>query len=159
MQRNIFNDILILAKDVENYHNLNHSNTTPIYVEGSKYYSLFEPLVTVNKIAGGDYLITFNDWHGFEREIHVKKDKFDLKTLKKQVDELAHIINNNTAFMNIIDDLPPPEFCHVSFKEWEEFKNKSRDWKDRQIVVCRTHSTVYISEPLPLWGVHRVNFD
>jgi len=136
MQRNIFNDILILAKDVENYHKLNCINKIPIYVEESKYYSLFEPLVTVNKISGGDYLITYNDWHGFERKIHVKKDKFDSKTLKKQVDELAHIINNNTAFMNIIDDLPPPEFCHVTFKEWEEFKNKGRDWKDRRIVVC-----------------------
>jgi len=80
MQRNIFNDILILAKDVKNYHKLNRINTTPIYVEGSKYYSLFEPLVTVNKISGGNYLITYNDWHGFEREIHVKKDKFDSKT-------------------------------------------------------------------------------
>jgi len=30
MQRNVFNDILILAKDVENYHNLNRLNTTPI---------------------------------------------------------------------------------------------------------------------------------
>jgi len=159
MQRNIFNDILILAKDVENYHNLNHSNNVPIYVEGSKYYSLFEPLVTVNKIASGDYLITYNDWHGWEPEIHVKKDKFDSKTLKKQVDQLAHIINNNTAFMNIIDDLPLPEFHHVSFKEWEEFKTKGRDWNDWRVVVCQTRSTVYISEPLPLWGVHKVNFD
>jgi len=159
MLRNIFNDILILSKDVKNYHKLNRANKVPIYVEGSKYYSLFELLVTMNKIAGGDYLITFNDWHGFEREIHVKKDKFDSKTLKKQVDQLAHIINNNTAFMNIIDDLPPPEFCHVSFKEWEEFKNKGRDWKDRRIVVCQTRSTVYISEPLPLWGVQKINFD
>jgi len=158
MQRNIFNDILILAKDVKNYHELNRANKVPIHIKGSKYYSLFEPLVTVNKI-GCDYILTYNDWHGFEREIHVKKDKFDSKTLKKQVDELAHIINNNTAFMNIIDDLPPPEFCHVSFKEWEEFKNKGRDWKDRRIVVCRTRTTVYISELLPLWGVHKINFD
>jgi len=79
--------------------------------------------------------------------------------LKRQVDELVHIINNNTAFMSVIDDLSPPEFCHVSFKEWEEFKNKGQDWKDRQIVVCRTRTTVYISEPLPLWGVHKINFD
>jgi len=113
----------------------------------------------VNKITGGNYLITYNDWHGWEREIHVKKDKFNSKTLKKQVDQLAHIINNNTAFMNIIDDLPPPEFHHVSFAEWEEFKTKGRDWNDWHIVVCQTRSTVYISEPLPLWGVHKVNFD
>jgi len=159
MQRNVFNDIMILAKDVENYHNLNCLNTMPIYVEGSKYYSLFEPLVTVMKLIGGDYLITYNDWHGFEREIHVKKDKFDSKALKKQVDQLVHIINNNTVFMNIIDDLPAPEFHYVSFAEWEEFKTKGRDWKDRRIIVCQTHSTIYVSEPMLLWGVHKVNFD
>jgi len=159
MQRNIFNDILIVAKDVENYHELNRANKVPIYIEGSKYYSLFEPLVTANKIANGDYVITYNDWHGYEREIHVKKDKFDSQTLIKQVGELAKIINNNTAFMNVIDDLPQPEFCQVSLKEWEDFKNKGRDWNDRRIVVCKTPTTVYVSEPMPLWGVHKVNFD
>jgi len=72
MQRNIFNDIMILAKDVENYHNLNCLNTSPIYVKGSRYYSLFEQLVSVTKLIGGDYSITYNhivDWQGWEQEI------------------------------------------------------------------------------------------
>jgi len=138
MQRNIFNDIMILAKDVKNYHNLNRLNTTPIYVKGSKYYSLFEPLVSVTKLIGGDYLITYNDWQGWEQEILVKKDKFDLQTLKKQANQLAHIINSNTVFMNVIDDLPPPEFYHVPFAEWEKFKTEGRKWHDRCIVVCQT---------------------
>jgi len=159
MERNIFNDILVLAKDVKNYHNLNHANTIPIYIEGSRYYSLFEPLVSVTKLIGGNYLITYNDWHGWEQEIHVKKDKFDSQTLKKQVNQLAHIINSNTVFMNIIDDLPQPEFHHVSFEEWGKFKTAGRKWEDHRIVVCQTRSTIYVSEPLPLWGVRKVNFD
>jgi len=57
---------MILAKDVENYHNLNILNTSPIYVKGSKYYSLFEPLVSITKLIGGDYSITYNDWQGWE---------------------------------------------------------------------------------------------
>jgi len=48
----------VIAKEVENYHNLNRENTIPIYAEGSKYYSLFEPLVNLMKIDCGDYLIT-----------------------------------------------------------------------------------------------------
>jgi len=107
MEQNIFNDILILAKDVENYHNLNCINTVPIYIKGSRYYSLFEPLVSMTKLIGGNYLITYG-LHGLEQEIHVKKDKFDSQTLKKQASQLAHIINSNTVFMNIIDDLSPP---------------------------------------------------
>jgi len=51
--------------------------------------------------------------------------------------------------MNVIDDLPPPEFHHV----------EGRKWHDRHIVVCQTLSTIYVSEPLPLWGVHKVSFD
>jgi len=136
MQQNIFNDIMILAKDVENYHNLNHLNTSPIYVEGSRYYSLFELLVSMTKLIGGDYLITYNDWQGWEQEIQVKKDKFDLQTLKKQANQLVHIINSNTVFMNVIDDLPPPEFHYVTFAEWEKFKTEGRKWQDHQIVVC-----------------------
>jgi len=50
MERKTFNEILVVARDVENYHNLNHENTIPIYVEGAKYYSLFELLVNVTKI-------------------------------------------------------------------------------------------------------------
>jgi len=37
----VFNEILVVAKDIENYHNLNCENTIPIYVKGAKYYSLF----------------------------------------------------------------------------------------------------------------------
>jgi len=131
MERNIFNDILIVAKDVEIYHNLNCANTVPIYIEGSRYYSLFEPLVSMTKLICGNYLITYNDWRGLEQEIQVKKDKFDSQTLKKQANQLAHIINSITVFMNVIDDLPPPEFHYVSFAEWEEFKTKGRKWEDR----------------------------
>jgi len=131
MEQNIFNDILIMAKEVENYHNLNHANTVPIYIEGSKYFSLFEPLVSMAKINCGDYLITFTNWHGLEQEIHVKKDKFDSQTLKKQANQLAHIINSNAVFMNVIDDLPLPEFHYVTFAEWQEFKAKGRKWEDR----------------------------
>jgi len=72
---------------------------------------------------------------------------------------LAHIINSNTVFMNIIDDLPPPEFHYVTFAEWEKFKTEGQKWHDRRIVVCQTHSTIYFSKPLPLWGVHKVSFD
>jgi len=136
MERNIFNDILIEAKDVENYHNLNCENTVPIYIEGSKYYSLFEPLVNVTKLICGDYLITFTNWCGLEQEIQVKKDKFDSQTLKKQANQLAHIINSNTVFMNVIDDLPLPEFHYVTFSEWEEFKTKGRKWEDWGIIIC-----------------------
>jgi len=85
------------------------------------------------KIKCNTLCFLLRERHGWKREIHVKKDKFDSKTLKKQVDQLAHIINNNTAFMNILDDLPLPEFHHVSFAEWEEFKTKGRDWNDRRI--------------------------
>jgi len=131
----------------------------PIYIEGSRYYSLFEPLVSMTKLICGDYLITYNHWHGLEQEIQVKKDKFDSQTLKKQANQLAHIINSNTVFRNVIDDLPPPEFHYVTFAEWEEFKTKGRKWEDWQIVVCQTHSTIYVSEPMPLWGVHKFNFD
>jgi len=131
----------------------------PIYIEGSKYFSLFEPLVSMAKLNCGNYLITYNDWHGLEQEIHVKKDKFNSQTLKKQANQLAHIINSNTVFMNVIDDLPLPEFHYVSFTEWEKFKTEGRKWGDRQIVICQTHSTIYISEPMPLWGVHEINFD
>jgi len=99
------------------------------------------------------------DWQGWEQEIQVKKDKFDSQTLKKQANQLAHIINSNTVFMNVIDDLPPPEFHYVSFAEWEKFKTEGRKWHDRCIVVCQTLSTIYVSEPLPLWGVHKVSFD
>jgi len=49
MEQNIFNDLLVAAKDIDNYHNLNRENTVPIYIEGSKYYSLFEPLVNTTK--------------------------------------------------------------------------------------------------------------
>jgi len=77
--------------------------------------------------------------------------------LKKQANQLAHIINSNTIFMNIIDDLPPPEFHYVTFVEWKKFKTEGRKWEDRRIVVCQTHSTIYVSEPL--WGVHKVSFD
>jgi hypothetical protein len=136
MERNIFNDILVVAKDVENCHKLNRENTIPIYIKGSKYYFLFDPLVNVTKINCSDYLITYNDWRGFEQEIQVKKDKFDSQTVKKQANQSAHIINSNTVFMNVIDDLPPPEFHYVTFSEWEEFKTKGRKWEDRQIVVC-----------------------
>jgi len=159
MELNIFNDILIMAKDIKNYHNLNRTNTVPIYIEGSKYYSLFELLVNVSKINCGNYLITYNDWHGSEIIIQVKKDKFNSQTLKKQANQLAHIINSNTVFINVIDNLPPPEFHYVTFAEWEEFKTKGRKWEDQRIVVCRTRSTIYVSEPMPLWGVYKVNFD
>jgi len=125
-----------VAKDVENYHNLNRGNTVPIYIEGSKYYSLFESLVSVTKINCGDYLITYNDWCGFEREIQVKKDMFDLQVVKKQANQLAHIINSNTVFMNVIDDLQLPEFHYVTFSEWEEFKTKGRKWEDWRIMIC-----------------------
>jgi len=54
-----------MARDVENYHNLNHKNTVPIYIEGAKYYSLFEPLNNITEIDCSNYLITYNDWHGF----------------------------------------------------------------------------------------------
>jgi len=131
MERNVFNDILVVAKDVENYHNLNGKNTIPIYIEGSKYYSLFEPLVSITKINCSNYLITYNNWHGFEQEIHIKKDKFDSQTVKRQASQLANIINSNTVFMNVIDDLPPPEFHYVTFSEWEEFKNKGQKWEDQ----------------------------
>jgi len=104
-----------VAKDIKNYHNLNRANTVPIYIKGSRYYSLFEPLVSVTKLLCSDYLITYNDWHGSEIVIQVKKDKFNLQTLKKQANQLAHIINSNTVFMNVIDDLPPPEFHYVTF--------------------------------------------
>jgi len=114
MEQNIFNDILVVAKDIENYHKLNSENTIPIYIEGSKFYSLFEPLVNVTKINCSNYLVTYNDWHGSETVIHVKKDKFDSQTVKKQANQLAHIINSNTVFMNVIDDLPPPEFHYIT---------------------------------------------
>jgi len=55
---------------------------------------------------------------------------------KKQANQLAHIINSNTVFMNIIDDLPPPEFHYVSLAEWEKFKTEGRKWQDHRIVVC-----------------------
>jgi len=64
----------------------------PIYIKGSRYYSLFEPLVSMTKLICGDYLITYNDWHGLEQEIQVKKDKFDLQTLKKQANQLAILL-------------------------------------------------------------------
>jgi len=131
----------------------------PIYIKGSKYFSLFELLVSVAKINCGNYLINYNNWHSLEQEIHIKKDKFDSQALKKQANQLAHIINNNKVFMNVIDDLPEPEFHYVSFAEWEKFKTEGRKWSDRRIIVCQTRSTVYVSEPLPLWGVHKVNFD
>jgi len=105
MERKTFNEILVMAKDIENYHNLNRKNTVPFYVKNSKYYSLFEPLVNVTKIDCGDYLISYNNWHGFECAIHVKKDKFDSQTVKRQANQLADIINFNTIFMNVIDDL------------------------------------------------------
>jgi len=54
MERKTFNEILVMAKDIENYHNLNRKNTVPFYVKNSKYYSLFEPLVNVTKIDCGD---------------------------------------------------------------------------------------------------------
>jgi len=38
-----------------------------------------------------------------------------LQTLKKQANQIAHIINSNTIFMNVIDDLPLPEFHYVTF--------------------------------------------
>jgi len=98
--------------------NLNRENTVSIYVKGTKYYSLFELLVNVTKIDCSNYLITYNDWHGFEGTIQVKKDKFDSQTVKKQANQLANIINFNTIFMNIIDDLPPPEIHYVTFSEW-----------------------------------------
>jgi len=89
----------------------------------------------------------------------VKKYKFDSQVVKKQANQLAQIINSNTVFMNVIDDLPPPEFHYVTFSEWEEFKTKGRKWEDQRIVICPTLSTVYMSEPMPLCGVHEVNFD
>jgi len=89
----------------------------------------------------------------------VKKDKFDSQVVRKQANQLAHIINSNTVFMNVIDDLPPPEVHYITFAEWEEFKTKGRKWEDQQIVICRTCSTVYVSEPMPLWGVYHVDFD
>jgi len=89
----------------------------------------------------------------------VKKDKFDSQTVKKQANKLADIINFNTIFMNFIDDLPPPEFHYITFAEWQEFKTKGQKWEDRRIVICQTRSTIYVLEPMPLWGVHLVNFD
>jgi len=157
MERNVFNGILVVAKDIENYHDLNCKNTIPIYIEGPKYYSLFEPLVSASKIDCGDYLISYNDWHGFKQAIHVKKDKFDLQMVRKQANHLAHIINSNTVFMNVIDDLPPTEFHYVTFSEWEEFKTKGQKWEDQQIVICQTRSTVYVSGPMPLWGVYCIH--
>jgi len=88
MEQNIFNDILVVAKDVENYHKLNHVNTVPIYIEGSEYYSLFKLLVNVTKINCSNYLITYNDWRGFEQEIQVKKDKFDSQVVKRPINYL-----------------------------------------------------------------------
>jgi len=157
MERKTFNEILVMARDVENYHNLNRKNTVPIYVKGAKYYSLFELLNNVTKIDFGDYLITYNNWHGFETGIQVKKVKFDSQTVKRQANQLANIINS--IFMNVIDDLPPPEVHYVTFAEWQEFKTKGQKWEDRQIVICQTRSTIYVSEPMPLWGVHHVDFD
>jgi len=72
--------------------------------------------------------------------------------------QLANIINFNTIFMNVIDDFPPPEVHYVTFAEWQ-FKTKGRKWEDQQIVICQTRSTIYVSEPMPLWGVHKVNYD
>jgi len=144
---------------LRDYHNLNHENTIPIYVKGAKYYSLFDLLVNIMKIDCGDYLITYNDWHGFEHAIQVKKDKVDSQVVKKQANQLANIINFNTIFMNVIDDLPPPEICYVTFSEWQEFKTKGCKWEDWCIIICQMHSTVYVSKPLPLWGVCHVDFD
>jgi len=124
---------LVQAKDVENYHNLNSENTVPIYIQGSRYYSLFKPLVNFTRLICGDYLITFTNWHGLEQEIQVKKDKFNSQTLKKQANQLAGIINSNTVFMNVIDD---PEFHYVTFAEWEEFKTRGRKWEDWRIIIC-----------------------
>jgi len=89
----------------------------------------------------------------------VKKDKFDSQMVKRQANQLANIINFNTIFMNVIDDLPPPEVHYVTFTEWQEFKTKGQKWEDWQIVICQTHSTIYVSEPMPLWGVYHVDFD
>jgi len=42
MERKTVSEILVMAKDIENYHNLNRANKLPIfYAEGAKYYSLF----------------------------------------------------------------------------------------------------------------------
>jgi len=73
MERKTINKIVVRDRDVEDYHNLNCENTIPIYVKGAKYSSLFELLVNVTKIDCGNYLITYNDWHGFEHAIQVKK--------------------------------------------------------------------------------------
>jgi len=111
------------------------------------------------KIDCRDYLITYNDWHGFETRIQVKKDKFDSQTLKKHANKLAKIINFNTVFMNVIDNLPPPEVHYITFAEWQEFKTKGRKWEDQHIVICQTRSTIYVLEPVPLWGVYHVDFN
>jgi len=118
-----------VAREVENYHNLNRKNTIPIYVEGSKYYSLFEPLVNIMKIDCRDYLITYNGWHGFETRIQVKKDKFDSQTVKRQANQLADIINFNTIFMNVIDDLHHLKFIMSLLQNGKNLKLKVKNGK------------------------------
>jgi len=96
----------------------------------------FEPLVNVTKIDCGDYLITYNDWHGFESAIQVKRDKRDSHIVKKQANQLADMINYNTNYMLVIDDLPPPEITYVTFEKWQDFETKGRKWEDCHIVIC-----------------------
>jgi len=59
----------------------------------------------------------------------VKKDKFDSQVVKRQANQLAHIINSNTVFMNVIDNLPPPEFHYVIFQNGKNLKLREENGK------------------------------